>query len=68
MCDSQCQHNQTVFLDFANDSVVTDAIPPETGQISAQRLTKMSRVLASRDPVIKPVNEPFLYGTIEFPK
>jgi len=66
MADCQYQNNQLFVLNFAQHSIDTDSISPESGLVSLQWFSKMPGVLAPLDSIIKPVENPLFNRPVQF--
>ena len=47
VADGQYQYDYFFFLDFADDTIVSYPISPQSGSVRRQRLAKMPRVFAA---------------------
>lgn len=57
MAYRQCEYDEALVLDLADHAEVADPVAPQARQISAERLSEMSGILAILDPVIEPIKD-----------
>ena len=58
MTNGQGKHCELAIVDFADHAKIANSISPKAGKLTGQGLTEMTRVFASFDAVVEPINDP----------
>ena len=57
-------HHQALILNFTDDAEITDAVAPQSGQLTAQRFAEVPRITLSFQARLKPVKDTGCRGTV----
>src|SRR5262245_10165333 len=68
VADGQRENDHSSILDLADNPEVADAVPPQAGHIAFQRLAQVTRVLATLDAVVEPVEDAPCNLPVELPQ